>query len=374
MFHEQHQLVVVGAGFAGLACARAAASRGVKTTVVEAQREPGQRIRTTGILVKEAADAWDVPRSLTRKIRGVRLYSPSLNSVDLERSGYYFLATETAELLSWWAREATRRGVEILWDTRFEGATPIDDGGLWLTNQGFRCDYLVGADGARSVVAEARGLDLNRDYLIGLEAECVGLKGVDDDRMHVFLDSELAPGYIAWVVPGTSAYQVGLACRSPHWPDLEQLLEHVGRVFDLSQMTVLGHRAGRIPVGGPLRRIGDDQSLLIGDAAGWVSPLTAGGIHTAIDWGRQAGIAIADHLVDGGALPHRAMKRHVPSFGFKRRMRRALDLAPPNRLYDLLLGQRAFREMARLVFYHHRGVLSREIWSEWQRLTLNVQR
>jgi flavin-dependent dehydrogenase len=331
-------------------------------------------VRTTGILVKEAADAWDVPRSLTRKIRGVRLYSPSLRWVDLHRDGYYFLATETGDLLAWWAREAACRGVEILWDSRLNTVETLDDGGLWLTGHGIRCDFLVGADGANSTVAAARGLGQNHAFLVGIELECLGLRGVDSDHLHVFLDQELAPGYIAWVVPGTSAYQVGLACRSPHRPDIERLLDKIGRVFDLSQMTVIGHRAGRIPVGGPLGRIGDDASLLIGDAAGCVSPLTAGGIHTAIEWGRRAGIAVADHLLDGGVLPHRALRRQLPSFRFKRWLRRGLDVGASNELHDMLLGQPLFREMARLIFYHHRGILSRDLWREWRRLVLSPQR
>ncbi len=253
----RRQLVVIGAGFAGLACARAAAQRGVETTVLEAQPEPGHRVRTTGVLVKEAADAWDVPRSLTRKIHGVRLYSPSLDWVDLERPGYYFLATETGALLAWWAREAARHGVEVCWDVPFSGSQDVSDGTVWLLGQGFGCEYLVGADGARSTVARDRGLDANQELLSGFELECVGLGGVAEDRLHVFLDSELAPGYIAWIVPGTSCYQVGLACRHPHRPDPEALIASLSRRFDTRHLTVLGHRCGWIPVGGPLRRIGD---------------------------------------------------------------------------------------------------------------------
>ena len=363
----KRQLVVVGAGFAGLACARAAAARGVETTVIEAQPGPGHRVRTTGILVKEAADAWDVPRGLTKKIHGVRLYAPSMRWIDFERTGYYFLATETSDLMGWWAREAARHGVEIRWDVRFEGAEELEDGSLWLTGNGFRCDYLVGADGARSRVAQARGLDANSRYLVGLEMECVGLDGVDDDRLHVFLDGELAPGYIAWVVPGTSCYQVGLACRSPHRPDPERLMATVSRVFDTHHMTVIGHRSGRIPVGGPLRRIGDRRCLLVGDAAGWVSPLTAGGIHSAIEWSRQAGVAVADHLLDDGPLPHRVLRHRVPSYGLKRWLRWTADRMPANALYNHLLDNPVLRQAARLIFFHHRGVMSREAWIEWWR-------
>ncbi len=364
MIDRHRRLVVIGAGFAGLACARAAAARGVDTTVLEAQPAPGHRVRTTGVLVKEAADAWEVPRSLTRKIHGVRLYSPSLDCVDLERPGYYFLATETGDLLGWWAREAARHGVEVRWGVPFRGSQSLADGTLRIDAHGIRCRFLVGADGARSAVAVDRGLATNTEFLVGLEAECLGLGGVEEDRLHVFLDSDLAPGYIAWIVPGTSAYQIGLACRSPGVPDLDALDGLLNKRFDLSRMTVLGHRAGRIPVGGPLDRIGDDQTLLIGDAAGWVSPLTAGGIHTSIEWGRRAGIAIADHLLDAGPQPHRVMARLVPRFRFKRLLRRIFDLGPPNRLYDVLLSSPTFLAAARLIFFHNRGILSREAWSD----------
>jgi len=117
--------------------------------------------------------------------------------------------------------------------------------------------------------------------------------------------------------------------------------------------------------GGPLRRIGDERSLLAGDAAGWVSPLTAGGIHTAIEWGRLAGIAVADHLLDGGPLPHQALRRSIPSFRCKRWLRQLVDLEMPNPLIDRLLGSPLMRQLARLVFFHHRGVMSRDAWREW---------
>ena len=46
-----YDLAVVGAGFAGLACARSAALRGLSVLVLERQARAGQVIRTTGLLV-----------------------------------------------------------------------------------------------------------------------------------------------------------------------------------------------------------------------------------------------------------------------------------------------------------------------------------
>ena len=78
-----------------------------------------------------------------------------------------------------------------------------------------------------------------------------------------------------------------------------------------------------------------------------------------------AGIAVADHLLDGGPLPHQAMRRSIPSFRCKRWLRRAFDLDFPNPVYDRILASPLLRQLARLVFFHHRGVMSREAWRDW---------
>ena len=98
-------LIIVGAGFAGLACAQSAVRRGLRTWVLERKPAVGMRVHTTGLLVKEAAEDWDAPLRLTRKIHGVRLYAPSLAHVDLASPGYYFLATDTPALLRWFAQD-----------------------------------------------------------------------------------------------------------------------------------------------------------------------------------------------------------------------------------------------------------------------------
>ena len=63
-----HDLVVVGAGFAGLACARQAALAGLKVVLLEKKHAAGARLHTTGVIVKDAVDTipWlrDVPPEL----------------------------------------------------------------------------------------------------------------------------------------------------------------------------------------------------------------------------------------------------------------------------------------------------------------------
>src|SRR5260370_1481763 len=116
----QFDVLIVGGSFAGLAAARTAASLGWSVAVIEAKREAGTRVRTSGILVREAIDEIDLPHHLTRRVPGVRLYAPNLRSVDLFSPGYAFFTTRTADLLRWMAKEARQAAAAILSHTPFE--------------------------------------------------------------------------------------------------------------------------------------------------------------------------------------------------------------------------------------------------------------
>jgi flavin-dependent dehydrogenase len=132
-------------------------------------------------------------------------------------------------------------------------------------------------------------------------------------------------------------------------------------------MKVRGRRGGLIPCGGSLCRIAAPGVLLIGDAAGWVSPMTGGGIRLAFRYGRRAASLIADHLMNGGAAPEVALAREVPRFAAKRALRRVLDLAPPNALLNLALATAPMRAIAERVYFHRRNDagIDRDAYLRW---------
>lgn len=356
-------LVIVGGSFAGLACARTAALRGLKVAVLDAKEEPGARIRTSGILVKEATDGCDLPAWAMRKIPGVRLYAPDGRALDLHAPGYFFQATDTRGLLRWLADEAARAGARLFYGCKFEDGS-ADEHGVALP--GFSARFLIGADGARSRVAQAFGLGTNRRFLIGAELECEPVCGPDPRFLHCFADSAIAPGYIGWAVPGHGALQIGVAAKNGRKPDLAALTARLERLWNIKALCVTERRSGLIPTSGPVARLGRGRVLLIGDAAGLVSPVTGGGIHTALHFGRRAAQLVSDYLCDRGPHPVAAFAGEIPRFRLKLALRRALDLAPPNFAINAFLMTAPMRRLAQRLYFHRRAG-DRRSFEEWTR-------
>ena len=368
---EHFDLVIAGGSFAGLACARTAALRGLKVAVLDPKLEPGARPRTTGIVVKEACDDFDLPAHLMRKVRGVRLYAPDDRALDLHAPGYVFQAADTPALLRWMADEAARAGATLLYGRGFDHAD-LHERHVELPSLGLSASFLIGADGARSHVAVACGLGRNERFLVGIEIECEPLQAIDPRFLHCFADSRLAPGYIGWVVPGVNATQIGVAASRQARPDLRLLLDRLQAIGSIGRLRVMAKRGGLIPCGGTLRRLGSARVLLIGDAAGLVSPVTGGGIHTALHFGRRAAQFVSGYLGDRGQHPAEALLREVPRYRAKRLLRRALDFAPPNGLINAILLTAPMRALAQRLYFHSRGS-SADDFEAWSPAQLHLE-
>ena len=348
---------VVGAGFAGLACARAAARRGLRVLVVDRKAEPGARMHTTGLVVKEAAERWEIPATLTRRVRGIRLYSPSLATLDLHSAGYYFLATDTPALMRWFAREAARAGAHLRFGRPWRGAERIDDG--FVLDGGERVRYLVGADGPRRRSPRTSASASIANSCWASRREYRDVRGVDADRLHCFLDATLAPRlHRMGGARLNGLVQVGSRAGGRQRPDLPAFERKLAPVFDFTNARRVGRRGGLIPVGGPVSPMAARDVVLIGDAAGIVSPLSAGGIHTALDSGFTAAHAIADHLLEGAGVPDARRAARAGASRRSARCARCSTTACPTAVFDAALSTRAFTALARSVYFHHRGLRS----------------
>ncbi|MGH3760624.1 NAD(P)/FAD-dependent oxidoreductase [Actinophytocola sp.] len=308
-------VLVVGAGLAGLHTARLLAQRGHDVLLVDRRPALTGAIRTTGIFVRRTLDDFPLPpECLGPPIRRVVLYPPSLrNPVTLVSARDEYRVGDMAPLYAAAARTAADAGVRIALGTRYTGRRADTfqlasrDGGPTRV----RARFVVGADGARSHVARDLALSRNHHLLVGAEEVFTIPRSERPPAFHCVLDPTLAPGYLAWVVNDGRHAHVGVGGYANRFPGgLRRALERFGAAAPglpgVDRPEQVERRGGPIPVGGLLRRISCADGLLVGDAAGAVSPLTAGGLDPCLRLSELA-VAVLDDALRSGrpdALAH----------------------------------------------------------------------
>lgn len=342
-------MVIAGAGFAGLACACAATAGGLKVLVIERKKGPGQGMHTTGILVKEVLEKYDFPPELLHKITEVRLYSPNRKYIEIGTHNSFFSATDTPGVMKYLSELSKKCGVEIRYGTAFKTAEVID--GEILLDIGIKTKFLIGADGASSRVAEIFNLGVNNKCLLGVEVEVKNFPMPNRDAFYCYLNQKSAYGYLGWMVPScNNVTQIGLACAPPHKPDIEAFVKTICEEYGLASAEIISRRGGLIPAGGLVKPFYKGNIILIGDAAGIVSPLTAGGIHTGMHYGTLAGEALVSHIKNNGKHPALILKKTYPRFRKKLLMRWAFEKLAPDWLLNILFNSFLFRLLTKVIF------------------------
>ncbi len=303
-----YDVSIIGAGLAGLQCARLLAQQNVNVLLVDRKNTLDQKIHTTGIFVRRTLVDFDIPDDcLGPAIKHVTLYSPALRPLELVSPHEEFRIGRMAQLYQRYLQQCVVAGVHWLPQTSYLSHTTTN-GKLTLrlsvgsSTRSVMTRYLIGADGARSRVARDLNLEMNREWIVGVESVFHGAMLDGPPRLLCFLDPTLAPGYIAWIAHDGEETHLGVGGYPTLFdpvPALEDFRSRVAGIIDLRKAKRIETRAGLIPVGGVLRNIANSKGLLIGDAAGAVSPLTAGGLDPCMRLSAFAANVVTEYLSTG---------------------------------------------------------------------------
>jgi flavin-dependent dehydrogenase len=299
-----YDVTIIGAGLAGLQCARLLARKGLRVLLVDRKNSLDQKIHTTGIFVRRTLLDFDIPDDcLGPPIKHVTLYSPALRSMEFVSEHDEFRVGRMGQLYQRYLQQCLHAGAHWLPETSYLGYSSTN-GRLTvrLSTGTVTARYLIGADGARSRVARDLKLDSNQEWIVGVESVYEGAVIDGPPRLLCFLDPGLAPGYIAWIAHDGEETHLGVGGYSPRFDPtaaLETFRSRVTHLIDLKNAKQIERRAGYIPVGGVLRNIANTDGLLLGDAAGAVSPLTAGGLDPCMRLSAFAAQVVGEYLSSG---------------------------------------------------------------------------
>jgi len=357
-------VAVVGAGLSGLACARALCREGLDVLLVDRKEDISRAVHTTGIFVRRTLEDFDLPGDcLGPPIRDVVLHSPARRPLHLSSGRDEFRLGRIGKLYDRLLLDCLNAGVRWSPATRLTGIEPDGAGSrvhlstrgrAWMATS--RC--VVGADGVSSATARALGLSVNTRWIAAAEDVLHGIPLEGRPRFHCFLDPALAPGYLAWIVHDGEEVHLGLGgapARFDVLGSLERFRSEAEGRLDFSRARIVERRGGAIPVGGVLPQIANGRGLLVGDAAGAVSPLTAGGLDGSL---RLTALAVETILRrlrgDADALrtyDGRALRK---KFRFRLLMRLAMDRVRSRPLIELgcfLLRSTPLQAVARQIFF-----------------------
>jgi geranylgeranyl reductase family protein len=295
--------IIVGAGPAGCAAAYDLARSGREVLLLDRAEFPRQKACAGGLTSKTVrALRYPVAPVTRQTLAHIRIETPDSKSTVLRRHDDYCFMTVRQELDDYCFRQTLAAGAQF---RRIRAITGIAEDGdrislevnLDAGGETLQAGYLIGADGVHSQVRQLL-FGKNPEWFwrgFALEA-CARVP--DAARQDLLFDfAPVRDGY-GWIFPKGDHVNVGLYSYSGNEKiDRTRLAAYVrSRFGDVPAEDMIGQYAG---FGAARHMIPAGRAFLVGDAGGFVDPLTGEGIYFAVVSGQAAAGAVESALRSG---------------------------------------------------------------------------
>ncbi len=299
---QSFDVIVVGGGPAGATSALKCSQLGFNTLLVE-KGAPDRHKPCGGVLPTICID---ILNELGLKIPvDVMCSPPAVGLFYVPPSGrmnggclrnYRLLNVNRDRFDEWLRKEAENSDVLTLYEAEFLKFKRNRGVKVFIKVDGHVTElssrYLIGADGAFSTVRRQLYPNMEVETLMVLQEHWSG-GGDFDECFYVFLKGDITPTY-GYVIPKDGHLVVGVG--SPKWHHtpasacLSRLKEWLRREFAFNPIRLERRETAAIPCSAPI--CGEEDVILIGDAAGFCNRFSGEGIRLAIESGIAAGEAV----------------------------------------------------------------------------------
>ena len=304
MVVETFDAIVVGAGPAGSTTAYRLARAGARVLLIDRARFPRDKPCGGGLTIRAVRE---LPVDVEPVVEQVvdRMVVRLNYGTHFERGGRRELIqmTQRRRLDHFLAERAAEAGAAFRDGVRVRGLE-VDEAGATVDLDGDRVrgNVVVGADGANGVVAKSVGIETR--YVDGVAYEGNVVYEADEAKRYrslALIELGIIPGGYGWLFPKGDHANVGVGGWESEGPRLRDHLSRLCREYGIAESRIESLRGHRLP----LRRAGArpvlGRTLLVGDAAGLVDPLTGDGMYEAFVSSRLASGAILDVLAGRAA-------------------------------------------------------------------------
>jgi len=316
--HQDYDVLVIGAGPAGLMAARKVACEGYSVLMLEKERDLGIKPCAEAISESDIAAA-EIPASsqfVTNNIDGAYVYPPDESqSTKIMGKGYVlnkplFLYALASKAVSQGAELFMQGEVrEIVLENGRAVAVKYKHKGQMLQTS-FK--ILIGADGTGSITSRSCGFERSEYQVIPtIQYVMVNCNIPEKGLIRLYFGDDVAPKGYAWIFAKNEyAANVGIGTLgSPTKLYLDKFIRNHPAIF--GNAAIIKEGAGLVPVGGRIQTV-KENVMLCGDSAGQVVPVTGAGIGTSMTAGRIAGeTAVLTLKADDMSLLNEYPKRYA---------------------------------------------------------------
>jgi menaquinone-9 beta-reductase len=282
-----YDVIIVGAGPAGLICAETLGKAGKSVLLLEKNTIFGLKVCAGGLTRKDL-ELLDLPDHIfEHKITQTAIFSKKRKSQTNAPEPFIFTVNRVA-LGTWQKNRLENTSVEILNDSKVTSIGPnkviVND----TIEFGYR--YLVGADGYFSIV---------RKYLnIPQEKRLIGIQytipdPVEEPRLEIHLNASRFSSWYAWKFPHKDSFVVGCCC-DPRKVSPKKLKSNFHKWLAEKGIDISNARYESYPISYDHRGFKFGNCFLAGEAAGMASGFTGEGIYQSLVSGKYVAETILD--------------------------------------------------------------------------------